>query len=133
MFKAETYKNRRKELCEKVGSGIILLLGNEESSMNYKDNTFPYRQDSTFLYYFGINFPGLAAVIDVDNQQEIIFGDDYTIDHIVWMGPQPTIADRAAQAGVSIAEPSSKLQSFITSGIKSNRKIHFSTTISSRK
>ncbi len=89
MFGRSTYTERRKTLKEKVGKGLILLLGNNESAMNYADNTYHFRQDSTFLYYFGINHPGLAALIDIDNDTETIFGDDYTINDIVWMGPQP--------------------------------------------
>ncbi len=68
--------------------------------MNYADNTYHFRQNSTFLYYFGIPHPGLLAMIDIDNDSEIIFGNDYTIDDIVWMGPQPSIAERAEKCGV---------------------------------
>ncbi len=75
MFKPEVYAKRREELCRKVGSGVILFLGNEESSMNYTDNTYHFRQDSSFLYYFGIDFPSLAAIIDVDSQRQIVFGN----------------------------------------------------------
>ncbi len=121
MFQAKTYIERRKVLAEKVGSGLILLFGNDESSMNYADNTYHFRQDSTFLYYFGIQHPGLAAVIDVDNQREIIFGNDYTIDDIVWMGPQPTIAERAESCGVSNVLPLNRLSSVAS---KTSR-IHF--------
>ena len=113
MFKPEVYIARRKELAEKVGSGLILLLGNDESPMNFADNGYHFRQDSTFLYYFGIDFPGLAAIIDVDNNNQMLFGDDYSIDHIVWMGPQPTIAERAAEAGISATMPINKLASVL--------------------
>ena len=121
MFQKEIYIERRKVLKEKVGEGLILLFGNDESSMNYADNTYHFRQDSTFLYYFGIQHPGLAAVIDIDNDKEIVFGDDYTIDDIVWMGPQPTIADRAAQCGVSTVFPMKELASVV----EKSKKIHF--------
>lgn len=123
MFKPETYIQRRKTLAEKVGSGLILLLGNDESPMNYADNGYHFRQDSTFLYYFGIDFPGLAAVIDIDKGTETIFGDDYTIDHIVWMGPQPTIADRALEAGVSNTSPIAALAKALIGTI--SREVHF--------
>jgi Xaa-Pro aminopeptidase len=109
MFKPQTYIQRRKELAEKTGSGLILFLGNDESPMNYADNGYHFRQDSTFLYYFGIDFPGLAALVNVDSGQEIILGNDYTIDDIVWMGPQPTIAERTAQCGVEKVLPFSEL------------------------
>ena len=121
MFQKEIYIERRKVLKEKVGEGLILLFGNDESSMNYADNTYHFRQDSTFLYYFGIQHPGLAAVIDIDNDKEIVFGNDYTIDDIVWMGPQPTIADRASQCGVSMVFPMRELASVV----EKSKKIHF--------
>ncbi|KJF44011.1 aminopeptidase P family protein [Draconibacterium sediminis] len=121
MFQKEIYIERRKVLKEKVGEGLILLFGNDESSMNYADNTYHFRQDSTFLYYFGIQHPGLAAVIDIDNDKEIIFGNDYTIDDIVWMGPQPSIADRAVQCGVSTVFPMKELASVV----ERSKKIHF--------
>ena len=121
MFQKEIYIERRKVLKEKIGEGLILLFGNDESSMNYADNTYHFRQDSTFLYYFGIQHPGLAAVIDIDNDKEIVFGNDYSIDDIVWMGPQPTIADRASQCGVSTVFPMREL----TSVVEKSKKIHF--------
>ena len=77
MFQQKTYIERRNALKEKVGKGLILLFGNEESSMNYTDNTYHFRQDSTFLYYFGIQHPGMVAIIDIENDREIIFGDDF--------------------------------------------------------
>ncbi len=121
MFNKQTYIQRRKTLAEKVGSGLILLLGNDESPMNYADNGYHFRQDSTFLYYFGIDFPALAAVIDVENDQQIIFGDDYTFDHIVWMGPQPTIAERAAESGITISKPIGELERTLAGG----KEVHF--------
>ncbi len=125
MFQSKTYIERRKALKEKVGKGLILFLGNEESPMNYTDNTYHFRQDSSFLYYFGISHPGLAAVIDIDNDNETVFGDDYTIDDIVWMGPQPTIADRAGLCGVASSEPFHKLSGVLSRAKQAGRKIHF--------
>ncbi len=125
MFQAKTYIERRKALKEKVGNGLILLFGNDESSMNYADNTYHYRQDSTFLYYFGIQHPGLTAVIDIDNDREIIFGDDYTIDDIVWMGPQPTIAERAVACGVKNVQPLKKLTVMLDLAQQVGQPIHF--------
>ncbi len=125
MFGKSTYTERRKTLKEKVGKGLILLLGNNESSMNYADNTYHFRQDSTFLYYFGINHPGLAALIDIDNDTETIFGDDYTIDDIVWMGPQPTIAERAEKCGVSRVKPLLELQEALGKAKISAQMLHF--------
>jgi len=125
MFNKQTYIQRRKVLAEKTGSGLILLLGNDESPMNYADNGYHFRQDSTFLYYFGIDFPGLAALINVDSGQEIIFGNDYTIDDIVWMGPQPTIAERAAQCGVEKVLPFSELSKIVQAAALRGMEIHF--------
>ena len=125
MFSKTTYTERRKVLKQKLEKGLILFFGNDESSMNYADNTYHYRQDSTFLYYFGISHPGLVAVIDVDNDTETIFGNDYTIDDIVWMGPQPTIADRAAKCGVSNAKPLAQLADVVSNAKASGQVIHF--------
>lgn len=125
MFNKETYIQRRKTLAEKIGSGLVLLLGNDESPMNYADNGYHFRQDSTFLYYFGIDFPALAAVIDVDNNLQIIFGDDYTIDDIVWMGSQPTIAERAGEVGVSHIQPTLELATMLHEALKQGRNVHY--------
>lgn len=125
MFQAEVYIQRRKVLCDKIGSGLILFWGNDESPMNYPDNTYPFRQHSSFLYYFGIDFPSLAAIIDIDNRHEVIFGDDYTIDDIVWMGPQPTIAERARRSGVSETQPMVKLYTILKEAQASRKEIHF--------
>ncbi|MDD3079856.1 MAG: aminopeptidase P family protein [Paludibacter sp.] len=125
MFKPETYIQRRKVLAEKIGSGLILLLGNDESPMNYADNGYHFRQDSTFLYYFGIDFPGLTALIDIDNNRQIIFGDDYTIDDIVWMGPQPTIAERTTEAGITDTQPVKNITKILSESSWKNREVHF--------
>jgi Xaa-Pro aminopeptidase len=125
MFKAEVYSQRRRILCEKIGSGVILLLGNDESPMNYTDNTFHFRQDSTFLYYFGIDFPSIAAIFDVDNQRQIIFGNDYSIDDIVWMGPQPTILEQALRSGIYESQPFASMAAFLEEAQTKGREIHF--------
>jgi Xaa-Pro aminopeptidase len=125
MFQKKTYIERRKTLKEKVGKGIILFFGNEESPMNYTDNTYHFRQDSTFLYYFGIQHPGMAAIIDIDNDKEIIFGDDYTIDDIVFMGPKPTIVERAELCGITNVLPVSELAAALDGPQKLGRQIHF--------
>ena len=101
MFDPATYRNRRAQLRKDVGSGLILLLGNEEVGMNYAANTYHFRQDSTFLYFFNVDQPGLAATIDIDEGTETLFGDDLTVADIVWSGPQPTTADRAKQGAVA--------------------------------
>ncbi len=125
MFKAEVYIQRRKILSEKIGSGLILFWGNDESPMNYPDNPYHFRQHSSFLYYFGIDIPALAALIDIDNQREIIFGDDFTIDDIVWRGPQSTIADQAKLCGIEETHPTVKLFTILKEAQASRKEIHF--------
>ncbi len=125
MFQAEVYIQRRKLLCENIGSGLILFFGNDESPMNYPDNTYHFRQHSSFLYYFGIDFPSLAAIIDINNHRQIIFGDDFTIDDIVWRGPQPTIAERALKSGIEETQPIVKLYTILKEAQAARRTIHF--------
>lgn len=100
MFLKETYIQGREILKMNIKSGIILFPGNEECGVNYADNTYHFRQDSTFMYYFGINAPGLYALLDLDTGNDIIFGNDYTIDHIVWMGDMPSVASLAEKTGI---------------------------------
>jgi Xaa-Pro aminopeptidase len=106
-------------------SGLLLFLGNEESPMNYKDNTFSFRQDSTFLYYWGLDHPSLAATIDLDEGSETIFGNDPTVDEIVWTGPQKLMKEKAAAAGVSAMMPLKKLGDVVKGALLKGRKIHF--------
>lgn len=125
MFSSETYISRRKRLTQKIKGGLILLLGNVDTPMNYADNTYYFRQDSSFLYFFGLDFQKLAGVIDADSGDEIIFGDDVEIEDIIWMGPQIALKDKAAKVGISRTEPYKNLQSVIEKAISSGRKIHF--------
>ncbi|MCD4730684.1 MAG: aminopeptidase P N-terminal domain-containing protein, partial [Bacteroidales bacterium] len=125
MFQSSTYIKRRSKLKTRIGSGILLLLGNSESPMNYLDNTYHFRQDSSFLYFFGLDHPDLVGLIDIDNNKEIIFGNDLTIDDIVWMGVKPTINERASQVGISETYPLTKLDSYIKDAQQKNRTIHF--------
>ncbi len=125
MFSKETYVQRRAELKKKVGSGLLLFLGNDEYGLNFEDNTFRYRQDSSFLYYFGLSFAGLAAVIDIDNDREIIFGDELSIDAIVWMGTQPTLHEKSAMVGVENTMPSAELPKYLQKAAASGQTIHY--------
>jgi Xaa-Pro aminopeptidase len=126
MFEKSTYINRRKKLCESLREGIMLFVGNGESPMNYEANGYPFRQDSTFLYYFGYHhIPSLAAIIDPEENREIIFGDEATIDTIVWTGPQPTLKEQAETVGIDEVLPFVNLQSFLSEAIAKGRKIHF--------
>ena len=125
MFSKETYTARRKKLAESLSGGLILLPGNEESPMNYTDNTYHFRQDSTFLYYFGINQASLAGVIDVDSGEAMLFGDDYSVEMIVWTGVVPSIASLGEGIGVTKVLPFSSLQTVVSEAISSKRMIHF--------
>jgi len=100
MFSTATYTERRKKLKELVGNGLIVLFGNDTVPINYRANEYPFRQDSTFLYYFGLDFPGLAATIDIDKNTETIYGNDSTLDDMVWTGPVPALADLVKRPGV---------------------------------
>ncbi|MBQ7575997.1 MAG: aminopeptidase P family protein [Bacteroidales bacterium] len=125
MFDKSVYIARRKVLASKISSGVVLMLGNSEAGCNYTDNTYVFRQDSTFLYYFGLDKPDLAAVIDIDSGEEIIFGDDVDIDDIIWMGPQPFLKDEAAEVGVGKTAPLAKLEDYIKEAAAKGRKVHF--------
>src|SRR5690554_423904 len=124
MFDKEVYISRRRKLMDKIDGGVALILGNVESPMNYAGNTYRFRQDSNFLYFFGLDFPGLAGVIDFDEGESRIFGNDVDIDDIIWMGPQVTISENAAEIGVSKTATLSKLNDFIVGKIRLGKKIH---------
>lgn len=113
MFAEYIYRGRRDVLKSRLKKGAVLFLGNDDQGLNYEDNAFMYRQDSTFLYYFGLSRPGLAAIIDIDNDREIIFGDELTIDDIVWMGSQPTLHEKAGEAGVFDVRPLRELKGYL--------------------
>jgi Xaa-Pro aminopeptidase len=125
MFLKETYIGRRNRLKKSVGSGLILLLGNDESPMNYADNGYHFRQDSSFLYFFGMNHPFLAGVLDCDSGEDTIFGNDLTVEDFVWMGPQPTIAKQSLQAGVTKTGDLPSLADLLGKAKDKSRKIHF--------
>ena len=126
MFSKETYVGRRAELKKLVKSGIILLFGNNESPANFPANGFyPFRQDSSFLYYFGLQRDGLVGVIDVDNDVETLIGDDIDIDDIVWYGSVDSMKDMAGMCGVANTAPMKQLQAICGNAMKENRKVHF--------
>lgn len=123
MFSKETYIRRRNELKKLVNSGIIILFGNNEAPYNYPANCYaPMRQDSSFLYYFGQHRDGLVGVIDIDNDEEWLFGDDIDVEDIVWMGFTPTVSDLAAEVGITKTAPMSNLTSYIK---RQTSNIHF--------
>lgn len=128
MFSKDTYVSRRETLKKKVGKGLLLFLGNDESGANYEDNTYPYRQDSSFLYYFGLPYAGLNAIIDIDNDREIIFGDELSIDHIVWMGTQPTIHEKALSVGIKETLPYDDIKMYLNNAKVLGQTIHYLPT-----
>ena len=114
MFSKETYIRRRAELKKLVGNGVIILFGNNEAPANYPANSYaPMRQDSSFLYYFGQHRDGLVGVIDIDNDEEWLFGDDIDVEDIVWMGYTPSVADLAAEVGVAKTAPMADLAKMV--------------------
>lgn len=126
MFDKQTYINRRAKLRSLVKDGIIILFGNNESPCNYPSNGYyPFRQDSSFLYYFGLNRDGLVGVIDIDNNRETIFGNDIDIEDIVWYGSVDSVHDLAAQVGVENTAPMRALKSACNEALRQKRKIHF--------
>lgn len=125
MFSKDIYASRRKKLAESVKSGILLFLGNNESPANYPDNTYLFRQDSTFLYFFGLDCPALAAIIDAESGEETIYGDDVDMDDIIWMGPQQSVAQRAEMVGVGGSRPFRDLAAAVREALAKGRKVHF--------
>lgn len=124
MFPKEVYWKRRKQLREKIGSGILLLPGNDESAMNYKSNTYHYRQDSSFLYFFGISQPGLNGICDIDAGEDTLYGDDLAIDDIIWMGEHPGISELAGSIGIEKTRSGTDLATDLKKAMEQGRKIH---------
>lgn len=125
MFNRNVYEKRRNTLRKRVGSGIIVLLGNGESPMNYVANPYHFRQDSHFLYFFGLDLPGFAGLLDVDENKDYLFADDFTIDDIIWTGPQPTVKALAARAGVKAIGKAMELETTVARGLQMGRRVHF--------
>lgn len=123
MFSAETYRERRSTLAGSL-EGVIVLLGNRESPINYVDNPYPFRQDSSFLYYFGLSRPDLAAIIDCDRGEATLFGDDPSLDDIIWTGPQPPLAERAERVGVDQTAGRAAIGDAIAAARGADRPIH---------
>ena len=125
LFDQKTYSLRRSVLRDKVGSGLIILLGNNNAPCNYPANGYTFRQDSSFLYYFGQDRDSLAGVIDADSGQEWLLGDDIDIEDIIWTGFVPSVADLASECGVLNSAPYSKLRELVANALKLGRRVHF--------
>lgn len=125
MFKSEVYTKRRARLHSIMKSGLALFLGNVDAPMNYPGNTYHFRQDSDFLYFFGIDLEGFTGVMDFDSGKDFIYGNDFGIDDIVWMGPQPLVKELALKCGITDTAPSSRLAEIISEAKEKGRKVHF--------
>ncbi len=125
LFSKQKYIDRRKALMSKISGGIIILPGNQRSPINYKSNVYRFRQDSNFLYFFGLDSEGLAGVIDVDSGEEIIFGPVYTIDDLIWSGPLEKIEERAMKVGITRTMPVESLKDYLQKALSATRKIHY--------
>ena len=125
MFSSATYTERRAKVSQLVKSGLILLPGNLDSPMNYKDNIYPFRQDSSFLYFFGLDQTALVALIDIDNDRSIVFGDEHTLDDIVWLGQHATIKEQAEKVGVLDCRPMKELATYLKQANTKAQDIHF--------
>lgn len=125
MFAKEIYIQRREALKKQLPSGVGLFLGNAEAPCNYADNTYRYRQDSNFLYFFGLDLAPMAAVIDFDSGEEILFANEVSMDAIVWMGPQPSCQSLAERVGIQKVRPLGSLSDYLSQARGAGRKIHF--------
>lgn len=132
MFSKDVYARRRQTLVAKMADsaaegkrGIALFIGNTEAPAQYKDNCYKFRQDSTWLYFFGIDQPLYAAIIDLDNENETVFANDVEIGDIIWMGPQPSVASVAASVGVEKSAPYTDLNAAVAKVLAEGRPVHF--------
>jgi len=125
MFKKETYIARREQLRKDVGRGIIIIPGNHEAPCNYKDNTYWFRQDSTFLYFFGLQREDLVGVLDCETGKDYIFANDYDIDDIIWTGPLPSVKELAASVGVENSGDMKALAEYCRKAVCGATRVHF--------
>lgn len=116
---------RRQALSRLVGSGLVLLFGNNDSPANYPSNAYKFRQDSAFLYFFGQHRDGLVGVIDVDQHTETLVGNEIDIDDIVWFGSVKSVSAMAAECGVGATAPMSSLADMVQKALKAGRQVHF--------
>ena len=129
MFAKEVYVRRRATLLRKMqeagAKGLILFVGNAEAPAQYKDNCYKWRQDSSWLYFMGLDEPLMAAVLDIDAGTETLFADDVDIDDIIWMGPQPSVRSKADAVGVAQTQPYGALEATVAKALAAGRTLHF--------
>lgn len=124
MFNKEVYIRRRDALRKKLNDGVVFIFGNEEASYNYPDNLYHFRQDSTFLYFFGLQIPSLSGIIDIDNGKDWLFGNDVDIDDIIWMGPQPSMVELGQEVGIENVDQLCMVHNYLANAISKGRRIH---------
>ena len=132
MFEANVYRNRRQVLLQHMAQriaegsrGIAIFVGNVDAAMNYRGNDYKFRQDSNFLYYWGIDEPWFAAVLDLDSGEECLYGNDVDIDDIIWMGPQPSVASKGALIGCAQTKPLAEFDAVVKEAVANGRAVHF--------
>ena len=129
MFNSDVYVKRRRALVEGMAArdarGIAVFLGNVDAAANYRGNDYKFRQDSNFLYYWGIDEPCFAAVLDIDSGVECLYGNDVDIDDIIWMGPQPSVASKGALIGCASTAPFAEFEKAVASAVAAGRPVHF--------
>ena len=129
MFEANVYVNRRRALAEKMAAqgarGIAVFLGNADAPANYRGNDYKFRQDSSFLYFWGVDEPYFAAILDLDNAQECLYGNDVDIDDIIWMGPQPSVASKGSAIGCTATKPLAEFDKAVEEAVAKGRPVHF--------
>jgi Xaa-Pro aminopeptidase len=129
MFNSEVYVSRRRALVERMAAqgagGIAVFLGNVDAATNYRGNDYKFRQDSNFLYFWGIDEPCFAAVLDLDTAEECLYGNDVDIDDIIWMGPQPSVASKGALIGCPATAPLADFDKAVADAVAAGRPVHF--------
>ena len=129
MFNSDVYVKRRRALVEGMAAGdargIAVFLGNVDAAANYRGNDYKFRQDSNFLYYWGVDEPCFAAVLDIESGEEYLYGNDVDIDDIIWMGPQPSVASKGALVGCASTAPLAEFDKAVASAVAAGRPVHF--------
>jgi len=128
MFAATIYRQRRQKLIQQIGSGLVLLLGNVDSPFNSVDNCYRFRQDSSFLYFCGLDRPGLALLLDVDSGNEILFGQEQSLDDVIWSGSQPSLRNQADQSGISAVAAITAIGNQLLGAVAAGRDLHYLPT-----
>jgi len=125
MFNKDVYVKRRNSLRGSIDNGFAVIFGNSDASMNYRANTYHFRQDSSFLYFFGLDYPDLVGIIDFDNDSDYVFGNDIGLDDIIWMGNQPTLKEKCESNGVEKSGNLKQLADYIKTNMQQGRKLHY--------